>query len=201
MVRIIKGAGFIRVLGLLVSFSVFLAGCAPKAYVSTIGTAKEVKEVCIKRQGQKNPLLDKLVEKKIESALREKGIKVVKECGEYSLTYDYGTVPKQMYVPRITYLPGETYTITIHTIRDNQVVPEYYTIITPTTPVYYTDVETFYTHFLALVLYKGDEVEWAGEVYIETDSADIRSVLDILVKVLMEYFGKDTGRVIEVEVK
>jgi len=200
MKQITRGAGLWLVLGLLVISSV-LTSCAPKVRVSTIGTAEGVKEVCLKKETKKNPLLDKLLEEKLKRALLRKGIKVVKECKEFILTYDYGTVPEQMYVPRITYLPGETYTFVVHSVKDGVVVPEYYTVITPSTPVYYTDVSTFYVHYLTLALKKGEEIIWAGEAYIESDKPDFRSVADLLVDVLMQYFGKDTGKLIEVRVE
>ncbi len=201
MISAMKGAGITQVLGLLVIFSLLLA-CAPKAYISTIGSAKDISSVCLKRYGKiQNPLMDKFVESEIVKALRKSGVKVTTDCTDYTLEYHYGVTPKQMYVPRIVYGPSEAITFLAYRLEEGKAIPEIYTLVPPPTTYYYTDVETLYVHWINLRLKKEEHLLWTGEVSYESYSPDIRASIPVIVKKLIPYLGKDTGKMIEVELR
>ncbi len=200
MLSAIRGVGILWVLSLYVLFS-FLVGCAPKAYVSTIGGFEGVSSVCLKKVGEtKNKLMDSFVERTLAEALKRKGVEISEKC-ENTLEYSYGVVPKQMYVPRIVYGGAEVYTIVGYRLEGGRAVPEIFTFLPPPPAYYYTDVETVYRHYLTLGLKKGETLLWMGEISKESDSPDIRSEIRVLAEKLLDFFGKDTGRMIEIEVR
>ena len=201
MMSVMRGASFLRLLGLLGVFSLFLTACAQKVRVSTIGEVS-VSSLCIeKKENPKNPLLDRRVRELIRLHLEKKGIRVQEECKDYRLSYDYGVSPTEFYVPRILYGTGEVVTVFAYRMQEGKTYPETYTFITPPSATYYVERRTEYIHWLLLRLTKGKDVFWIGEASMTVPDPDPRPILRSLVKVLVDYLGKDTGRAIEVEVK
>jgi len=181
------GAGITRVLSLLAIFSLLLA-CAPKVYISTIGQSGDVGSVCLKRLGKStNPLMDSFVEGVIKRSLEERNMRVTDTCEDYTLEYDYGVTPRQMYVPRIVYGGPEVMTFLAYRLEEGRAVPEIYTVIPPPATYYYTDVETVYVHWITLKLNRGNQPLWIGEASAEDYTPDIRSRIDALVRKLLEY--------------
>ncbi len=200
MVSATIGATIARVLGLLGIFSIILS-CSPKVQISTIGSTY-VKAFCIKKESSgKNPLLDNLIKEKLKKNLIARGFKVQEECKEYTLTFDYGVTPVQIYVPRIVYGPSEVLTFTAYRLEQGKATPEIYTVLLPPATYYYEDKQTLYIHWLMLKLQKNGSPLWIGEISYEDDYPDIRANIDILIEKLLDYFGKDTGRTIEVRLK
>ena len=201
MVSITRGAGITRALSLLVLFSLLL-GCAPKVRISTIGKSGVVSPLCLQRAGEsKNPLLDSYVESVLKASLKRIGVEVAGTCGENVLEYDYGVTPKQVYVPRIIYGGPDVMTFLAYRLEEGKAVPEIYTVIPPPATYYYTEVETLYVHWLVLKLRRGERPVWMGEASVESEVPDIRDRIGILAKKLLDYFGKDTGRMIEVKIE
>ncbi len=201
MATITRGAGIIRALSLLALFSLLL-GCAPKVYVSTIGESEAVSSLCLQRAGKSaNPLLDRYVEGVLKTSLGKRGVRVADTCGEEVLEYDYGVTPRQVYVPRIVYGSSDVMTFLAYRLEEGKAVPEIYTVIPPPATYYYTDVETLYVHWIVLKLRRGKQLVWIGEASVESYTPDIRARIGILTEKLLDYFGRDTGRMIEVKIE
>ncbi len=199
MVTAMKGAGTLRALSLLVLFSLLL-GCAPKVHISTIGSFERIDTLCLKRAGKsENPLMDRFVESVLADTLKGHGVKVSPECGDLVLEYDYGVTPRQMYVPRIIYGGSDVMTFLAYRLEEGRAVPEIYTVIPPPATYYYTDVETVYVHWIVLRLKRKGEPIWIGEASVEEYTPDIRARIGTLAGKLLTFFGKDTGRMIEVK--
>lgn len=194
------GARIIQALGLLGLFSLLLA-CAPKARVSTIGEV-EVRTFCIKKEKKgENPLLDKLVEDRLRKNLKVRNFEVSPTCGDYVLHFDYGVTPRQIYVPKIVYGTSEVFTFVAYRFEEGKAIPEIYTVIPPPATYYREERETLYVHWLVLRLERGGEPVWVGEISIEDYAPDIRAHIDALAGKLLDFFGKDTKRTIEVEIR
>lgn len=160
----------------------------------------------------KEPLLEMEVAAKVRALVIREGFEVADQCeSDYVLrtffTIDNGHTETGV---RPVYSPGGTSYSTVHTGSG-----QYATVTTqnPGTTTYVPYAETYFVRYLKMELYKKDQLEaclaaqkdekekdlssaivWSSTTTSAGSSSDLRSVIDYLLVVTFDYFGRDTGQ-------
>ena len=205
----------IKVMLLLAVF--ILQGCALSYVVKVDGFLDPVAPSNIKvgttihiveDKEAKNPLFDKEVIVKFDNMLKQKGFRVVSEFDNptHYMLYGYGigherTITRTMSV----YKPGGTATVT----KTGRTGTTYSTIQFPGTTTYVPYTSTVTDKWLSLKVYDGEDyrksekntVIWIGEASVTNESSDLRDIMNYLIAGISFYFGENTGREINVNIR
>lgn len=158
----------------------------------------------------KNKLFAKEIQHKIGTVLREAGFIVTAEQhADYriSCTIDMMSSTITVQVPR--YIPGEKITTQgcVHTSDDDdQIYTE--TKETAGTVIYTPEERTIFKHKLQMNVYQANnepelekELVWQATANTNGDDSDQRDIIDYLLVSVFKYFGKNTKKSVETNVK
>ena len=155
-----------------------------------------------------NPLLDKEIRTKIEKILKNRGLILSNiETADLLCKFNYGM---GMGLTRIGSIPVQSPPVTTSVIVSNQSgAAQTTTLMTPGPTSYMPYARTEYDRWLNIVVLdarsfresKTDEVIWYGEIISSGSSRDLRTVMNYMLIVVLEEFGKDTKKGIIIEIK
>jgi len=152
--------------------------------------------------GMPNPIFDRMVKEKIETALRASGFQVNETGASYELQYDYGIEGREE--TRLSKVPGPfaggRYRFVGGMGFDNWDPLYYSTIVADTYPVY--------TAHLRLRVLKNGQTQapqearavWVGETSTESDERNLRELIDYLIAASARSLGRDTRKPVDVTV-
>ncbi|HPL68066.1 MAG TPA: hypothetical protein PLG94_16155 [Smithellaceae bacterium] len=155
-----------------------------------------------------NPLLDKEIRTKIEKILKNRGLILSNiETADLLCKFNYGM---GMGLTRIGSIPVQSPPVTTSVIVSNQSgAAQTTTLMTPGPTSYMPYARTEYDRWLNIVVLdarsfresKTDKVIWYGEIISSGSSRDLRTVMNYMLIVVLEEFGKDTKKGIIIEIK
>ena len=189
----------------LLSMSIWTGGCTTTYIVHVNGFSelnrpiKEKASIYVAEDpNSRNPIFDNEIKSKIEMLLKEHGYDPVSDVGhsDYLLTFQVGLDSRRVsgYTPLYRPYFGfyDRYWGDYHF--------GYYG--------YVPYIDTYYDQWLVIKVFAGEsdttprseKVIWIGEAMIDSDTADLRQVVNYLLVAGFEYFGKDTGRQIVLKI-
>jgi hypothetical protein len=154
-----------------------------------------------------NPIFDREVKAKIEKLLRAKGYKVTSLAeADYQILFSYDISGRTETVSRHEYVTGppiiQRFQVTGSNTYQTAVTAGYsYLTVVPETYTVYSS--RFFIRVLdakALQETKEEKVLWVGDTINESDTSDLRLLIDYLLVATFQYFGQNTGRNVEVTV-
>jgi len=196
---------------------IIIQGCSLSYIVRVDGFLDTVKPIkiepgaavyVVEDREAKNPLLDREVAGKIDNMLKLKGYRVVSEFDNpaYYILYGYGighekTVTRTMPL----YTPGQTATVT----KTGPSGTSYSTIQLPGSTTYVPYTATVTDKWFSLKVVDGKDyrnegkntVIWIGEAATTGESSDLRDMLNYLITGIFYYFGENTGREVNVNIR
>ncbi|HPU30881.1 MAG TPA: hypothetical protein PLM71_11290 [Syntrophorhabdaceae bacterium] len=204
------------VTGFFILFALALQGCGVSYNVKVDGFTDPIKQFhispgstiyVIEDKNTKNPLLEKEVVTKINIMLKLKGYNTEELTNpKYYLLYGYGigherTITSTMPV----YTPGKTATVT----KTGPSGTSYSTIQIPSTTTYVPYSMTITDKWLSIKVVDGDDyrasgkdnVIWIGEASVTEENRDIRSTINYLIAAMYYFFGENTGKTVNINIK
>jgi len=194
-----------------------LGGCTPVYRVQVNGFAdpdyagsfvSNAKIYVIENTKVENPLLEKEIRTKIGKILKSKGLILSTiEAADLLCTFNYGV---GMGLTRIGSIPIQSPPVTSSVTVSNQSgTAQTTTIMTPGPTSYVPYTRTDYDRWLNIIISDArsfresekDKVIWYGDVISSGSSRDLRTVMNYMLVVAFEEFGKDTKKGITIEIK
>ncbi|HOV90051.1 MAG TPA: hypothetical protein PKW07_04985 [Syntrophorhabdaceae bacterium] len=155
----------------------------------------------------KNPLLEKEFIGKLSNMLRLKGFDLTGyDKAKYFMLYGYGIGHERTITSTMPlYTPGQTATVT----RTGPKGTSYSTIYIPDTTKYVPTTITVTDKWLSLKLVDGEDyrkegkntILWLGESSITGEDDDIRYLLNYLIAGLYRFFGENTGKTLNINIR
>ena len=202
---------------ILVIVVLVFSGCTPVYRVQVNGFADpdyaerivwNAKIYVVENTKAENPLLDKEIKTKIEKILKSKGFILSNtESADLLCAFNYGV---GIGLTRIGSIPIQSPPVTSSVTVSNQAgTAQTTTIMTPGPTSYVPYARTDYDRWLNIIISdarsfresKKDKVIWYGDVTSSGSSRDLRTVMNYMLVVAFEEFGKDTKKGITIDIK